>query len=173
MRTIKYSVISFFMVCISLAHAQPWMGPGPGGPPMERGRMPEKIKTIKIWQLTEAVGLTSDQSEKFFPVYNKFENDLREFDQKKFGILKELKELSDSPDDSDNEINKNIKKLNSLENKKIKAHETFIEDISDVLSVKQVAKLLIFEERFKRRLREIIQDIRHERGGEFRKNRQR
>lgn len=173
MRTIKYSVISFLMVFISLANAQPWMGPGPGGPLMERRRMPEKIKTIKIWQLTEAVGLTSEQSEKFFPVYNKFEKDIREFDQKKFDILKKLKELSDSPEGSESEIDKNIKKLNSLDVEKIGAKKRFVEDISNVLSVKQVAKLLIFEEGFKRRLREIIQDIRHERGEGFRKNRQR
>ncbi len=173
MRTIRYSLISFLTVFISFANAQPEMGPGPGGPPIGRGRMPEKIKTIKIWQLTEAVGLTSEQSEKFFPVYNKFENDIREFDQKKFDILKELKELSDSPGGSESEIDKKIKKLSSLDDEKIRIKRMFVEDISTVLSKKQVAKLLIFEERFKRRLREIIQDIRQERGRDFRKNRQR
>jgi len=170
MRIFKYSLLIVLTAFVSQSFAQP--GPGAGswerrGPRHEKMR--ERIKTIKIWQLTEAVDLTTEQSEKFFPIYNKHQNDHEKLEEEKLLLLRKLDKLSEESDVSESEIKNALDGLTEIDNKSIALRKSFLNEISGVLSIKQVAKLLVFEERFKRRLQENIRDIR--RGmGERRKN---
>ncbi len=170
MRTFKYSLLILLTVFISQPLAQPGPGfrPGEGrGPGHEKMR--ERIKTIKIWQLTEAVDLTTEQSEKFFPIYNKHQNGREKLEEEKLSLLRKLGEMTEKSDISDSEIKKTLDELTEIDNRLIGLRKNFIEDVSGVLSIKQIAKLLVFEEMFMRRLQENIRDIR--RGmGERRKN---
>lgn len=159
MRTFKYSFLILLTAFATQALAQPGPGPWEGrGPGHEKMR--ERIKTIKIWQLTETVGLTTEQSEKFFPIYNKHQNDHEKLDQERLALLKKLDELSNQTDVSESEIKKTLDELTMIDNRMIALRKSFLDEISGVLSIKQVAKLLVFEERFKRRLQENIRDIR-------------
>jgi len=170
MRIFKYSLLIVLTAFVSQSLAQPGPGPGPWekrGPRHEKMR--ERIKTIKIWQLTEAVDLTTSQSEKFFPIYNKHQNDHEKLEEEKLLLLRKLDKLSEESDVSESEIKNALDGLTEIDNKSIALRKSFLNEISGVLSIKQVAKLLVFEERFKRRLQENIRDIR--RGmGERRKN---
>jgi hypothetical protein len=63
----KYLLILFLFVGgISLAKAQ-------DGP----GRRAEKIQALKIAFITQKLQITSAEAEKFWPVYNQYENDIR------------------------------------------------------------------------------------------------
>jgi len=53
----------------------------------------ELIKTKKIAFMTEAIGLTSQEAEKFWPVYNELENERYQLMDKK----RDLEEKSESP----------------------------------------------------------------------------
>lgn len=161
MKLFRYFLLMLLAVFISQSSAQPGPGPGPWegrGPRHEKMR--EKIKTIKIWQLTEAVGLTTEQSEKFFPIYNKHQNDHQKLEEERLSLLEKLSELSEKSDASESEIKKTLGELTEVDNKVIALRNSFINEISGVLSIKQVAKLLVFEEHFRRRLQENIRDIR-------------
>jgi Spy/CpxP family protein refolding chaperone len=159
MKKLKYLIIFISLLMASQVFAQP----GPGGGPEMRERMKERIKTIKIWKLTEEVNLTSEQSEKFFPVYNEFQNSMMELEKKRFELLKELDELADLSDVADQKLIEKINNIESINEDDKKLKSKFLNDISSILSVRQQAKLLIFEEHFKRRMQEMIQDVR--RGG--------
>ena len=158
MKKYKYLVVMAVLLFAAQAMAQP----GPGGGPKMRERMKERIKTIKIWKLTEEVNLTSEQSEKFFPVYNEFQNNFMEHERKHFEMMRELSELADLSDVADEKILEKMKILEASRDDFEKLHSKFQQDISSILSVRQQAKLMIFEEHFKRRIQETIDGIRRE-----------
>ena len=168
MKILKYSTLIFAAVFVSLSYGQP--GPGPwseNGP--KREKMRERIQTLKIWQLTDAVGLTIEQSEKFFPIYNKHRKEHEKLEKKRQDVIARLGELADQDNPSDSEIQKAIDELTTLDGQFAGLRTDFLKDISAVLSIKQIAKLLVFEESFNRRLQENVRDIR--RGmGEHRDN---
>lgn len=168
MKYIKYSIIVFAAMVASLAYAQPGQGPGPGrwddnGP--RREKMRERLETIKIWQLTDAVGLTSEQSKEFFPIYSKFQKDHEKIEDKRRSIIDSLDELSAKDQVSESDIKKTLDDLTATESEFATLRTRFIKDISGVLTVKQVAKLVVFEDRFRQRLQDNIRAIRGGMGG--------
>lgn len=172
MKTIKYSLIITAAVLVSVSFGQP-PGPGPwgeGGP--RRERMRQRIKVIKISQLTEAVGLTPEQSEKFFPIYNEHQKEHEKLEEKRQEVIERLRELGEKENPSESEIKEAIDELTALDSRFAGLRGEFIKDISGVLSIKQVAKLMVFEHNFMQRLQENIRDIRRgmgERRGDLRK----
>ena len=161
MKLLKYSFMILLSLSFSQAAAQPGSGPGPWeGKGPRREEMRKRIETIKIWQLTDEVGLTSEQSERFFPIYNKHQDDHRKLEDEKLSILRDLESLSEKSDVSDNEIKKTIDQLTEIDSKMIILRKEFLNEVSGVLSIKQVAKLLVFEEQFRRRIQDHIRKIR-------------
>ncbi len=164
MREARPALFILIMLMAATVLAQP--GP-PGGPMRERIR--EKVKTIKVWRLTEVVGLTPEQSEKFFPIYNKHQDAIEALEMRKNEITDKLDRLANDSNSSDQEIVESTKQLIDLGRQSMVEREKLFNDISGVLSQKQMAKWLVFEERFKQRMQEIIQDIRRDfKGGGMR-----
>jgi Spy/CpxP family protein refolding chaperone len=160
MKTIKYSLIIAVAVLVSISFGQP-PGPGPwgeNGP--RRERMRQRIKIIKISQLTEAVGLTSEQSEKFFPIYNEHQKEHEKLQEKRQEVIEKLRDLGEKDNPSESEIRVAIDELTALDSRFASLRGEFINDLSGVLSIKQVAKLMVFEHNFMQRLQENIRDIR-------------
>ncbi len=158
MRTIRY-FIALIMLSSPVVLSQP--GPGPGQGPM-REKIRQRIKTIKIWQLTEAVGLTPEQSEKFFPVYNKHQEAIHNHESEKQEALRRLSSLTDDPDASDDDINKAMTKIDDFIRRSMEMRQDYMDEISSVLSLRQQGKLFVFEENFKRKIQEIMRDIRRD-----------
>lgn len=163
MRTIKF-LVAILILSSSVILSQP--GPRPG--PM-REKIRQRIKTIKIWQMTEAVGLTPEQSERFFPVYNKHQDAMQSLEREKHEALKRLNSLTDDPDVSDDDINKAMMEIDDFIRRSVEIRRDYMEDLSKVLSLRQRGKLMVFEEMFKKRMQKIIEDIR----GDFRGRRMR
>jgi Spy/CpxP family protein refolding chaperone len=149
-----------------MALSQPGPGQGPGPGPM-REKIRQRIKTIKIWQLTDAVGLTPEQSERFFPIYNKHQEAMQNLEIEKREALKRLNSLTDDPDASDDDINKSMMEINDFIRRSMEMRQDYMKDVSTVLLLRQQGKLLAFEEMFKKRMQKIIEDIR----GDFRTRR--
>ena len=158
MKKYKYIILLALLLFAVQAIAQP----GPGNGRNMRERMKERIQTVKIWKLTEEVNLTSEQSEKFFPIYNEFQNKFMELEKKRFALMKELDDLAELSDVADEKLLEKMKMMESSRDDFEKLHNKFQQDVGDILSVRQQAKLLIFEEHFKRRIQETIDGIRRE-----------
>lgn len=165
MRTIRY-FIAILILSSQMALSQPGPGQGPGPGPM-REKIRQRIKTIKIWQLTDAVGLTPEQSERFFPIYNKHQEAMQNLEIEKREALKRLNSLTDDPDASDDDINKSMMEINDFIRRSMEMRQDYMKDVSTVLLLRQQGKLLAFEEMFKKRMQKIIEDIR----GDFRTRR--
>jgi argonaute-like protein implicated in RNA metabolism and viral defense len=159
MKTIRY-FIAILILSSPVALSQP--GPGPGQGPM-REKTRQRIRTIKIWQLTKAVGLTPEQSEKFFPIYNKHQEAMQNLKMEKQEALKRLNSLTEDPQASDDDISKAMKEIiDDFARRSIEMRQDYMEEVSTVMWSRQQGKLLVFEEDFQRKLQEIMRDIRRD-----------
>ena len=118
-------------------------------------RVPKKnMKVMMKWQLTEYLDLGETQAEKFFPKMNAHEKMIKELNAK-IKTLRDDLEMSIASGNSSKKNNRtNIEKIKKLEQQKIELKSTYLLSLEDVLEPSQVSKLMIFEKRFKRTLKD-------------------
>lgn len=113
----------------------------------------EKIKTLKIAYITEQLNLTPKEAEKFWPIYNAFE-------EKQFKLkLKNRMEMRNALKDKNNIESLTEKEATNLVAKKLKndkaiyeTEKNFIEKISNIISSKKIIQLQVAEIEFSRKL---------------------
>ncbi len=168
----KQSTKILFLTALLFLAAQtmaqpPMPPPGPPGPdsgPM-RQRIRERIETMKIWKLTDAVGLTTEQSEKFFPMYNKHQKALESIEDQRVDLVNQLDSLSNDPKSSDQKIIGLIAQLQEIPVQISAERERFQKEISTILSTRQQAKLIVFEEQFRQQIQDFVRQVRRQYGG--------
>lgn len=109
----------------------------------------EKIMAEKIAFLTMEVGLTPEEAQVFWPVYNQVE---KEKDEAMFSMIRAYKEMNDAI-----EAKKSEKEISALLDKYLEAQKKLNEiengiaaKYKAVLPVEKVAKLYVAEEKFRR-----------------------
>jgi hypothetical protein len=120
----------------------------------------DRLEAIKIWRMTEVLGLSVDQSTEFFPLYKQLE-DVREgyyVDREKI-IEDMLGLLNESQADSDKIKDKTEELLNTKSTLMDNESEIY-KKMCQVLNEVQMGRFLIFEETFQREVLSLIQDIR-------------
>jgi len=120
----------------------------------------DRLEAIKIWRMTEVLGLSVDQSTEFFPLYKQLE-DVREgyyVDREKI-IEDMLGLLNESQADSDKIKDKTEELLNTKSTLMDNESEIY-KKMRQVLNEVQMGRFLIFEETFQREVLSLIQDIR-------------
>jgi hypothetical protein len=162
-RLIKYSLLTAVLLAVNLSIAQPPPDSFENGPMREKVR--DRIRTMKIWKLTEAVGLTTEQSEKFFPIYNKYQQKIDAIMHDRDRLLDKLEMLTNQNGASDKDVLDAMAQLKDIPDQMTVERERFLKEVTPILSLNQQAKLMVFEERFMQRLQEFVRDIRHQPGG--------
>lgn len=160
------AVVTAAMLMASSLMAQPDSEPPPGWSPMggphHRWRqMAENIENLRLLKLLEAVDLTEEQSAKFIPVFQSYRKDFKASLDERRELVDHLADLVDS-NASDQELNAGIQQLIDLKDKMEKQRDDFLAECRGILTTKQLAKLVIFQERFER---EILQSLREFRQG--------
>ena len=161
MKTLKITALILILGLISNVFGQPFGNPP--GPRHEKIR--ERIRTVKIWKLTEELNLSEEQSEKFFPAYNKFQADREAIEDKRRETIKQLDELTLSEDPSGEQINSLLDQLESLDQELRDKKAGFRIKLEDILTIRQIGRLYLFEMHFQRQIQEIIRDARMEMQG--------
>ncbi|MDC7993778.1 hypothetical protein [Altibacter sp. HG106] len=117
----------------------------------ERGR--EKIKALKTAMITNQLDLSSQEAEKFWPIYN-------EYDQKMDAVRKKERseiyhKLRSGVDNlSDTEADALIARSMELKAQELTYRQALIKNLRGVISSKKIIKLTKAEEDFKRKLLE-------------------
>ncbi len=168
MRTLL-KIISMMALLSAGLSAQAQGPAGPFGPPegRMRDRVRERIKTIKVWKLTDELNLSQAQSEKFFPVYNRNFERLEEIEQEKRKVMDRLVDATaeSKPDEAEiAEIRKYLDRLDSLDQEIQDLKVKFRGELKNILTELQIGKLYLFEFRFRQQMQEIMRDIRREGG---------
>lgn len=119
----------------------------------------DKFKADKIAYITEAIDLTPQEAEIFWPVYN-------EYEKKKWELMKERRELDKSLHDgvkemSDEEYIKLSRKLASFPLKDGKLVEEYNEKFLKILPPKKVVELYLAEMNFRNHLLRNYRDDDH------------
>ncbi len=130
---------------------------GPAGPPM-RGPAAQRVEQLKKVRLMETLNLDEETSIRFFSRYNKHQDEVREIQKSREELLRQLESLQRS-NASDAEYEKSIQDLRTTDGKFLEARDRYWKDIRGVLSVKQFASYVLFENNFYRYLRELMRDM--------------
>lgn len=133
-------IISFLLITLSV-NAQ-----------FKRGSK-EKIKALKIAYITEQLNLTESEAEKFWPLYNKFDEEMMSLRlQERINIKKKIKELGGIEALSENDAKNISEKMLTLDKAIYITKQTFYNKLTNVISYKKIIKLEIAEKDFHRKL---------------------
>lgn len=169
MKKLKLSGM-LFLVFIFVLTAQAVHAQRPPAPPFpeegKRERLREEIETMKMWKMLEVLDLTDEQSNDFLPAWREMQKAQKDFREKREDLLKSLEGVlgQEKPDEG-----KITEILGQLEKERLQLEEVqqrFKEKAQEVLTLEQQAKLLLFEDRFEKRMMEIIRQYREKRGFE-------
>lgn len=110
----------------------------------------EKIDAMKIAFLTKELELTEEQAKTFWPIHNKYEEEKKALRKSIWGEVKKqdivIGELSEE------EAEKMINNYLLFKSKDLDLTKKYVAEFKKVLNTKQVAKLLVSEEKFKKML---------------------
>ncbi len=131
---------------------------------MGQNEKKEKMEMMMAWKLTEHLKLTNEEAEKFFPRFREHRETTDAFTDKEKKIYSEIKEKIERGDAlSNKDLDKLLDDLSELEEKKLKAKKSFINGLEGHLNNVQRAKLIGFEHRFRKEVREQLKH--HKKGG--------
>ena len=127
----------------------------------------EKMEMMIAWKLTEHLKLTNEEAEKFFPRFREHRETMDGLVEKEKKINTEIKDKIERGDAlSNKDLDKLLDDLSELEGKKLKEKKYFINSLEGHLNNVQRAKLIGFEHRFRKDVRDQLEH--HRKGGKKR-----
>jgi hypothetical protein len=120
---------------------------------MDHGPM-KKIEELEKIKLMETLGMDEQTTLKFFARRAKYKDEQAQLFRNTMSLLDQISDLTKKSDGkNDEELKKMISQYQDLESKIIKRKQEFYNSLSDILTYKQIAKVLVFERKFKEEIR--------------------
>jgi hypothetical protein len=108
----------------------------------------ERIKALKVAYLTEQLNLSESEAQKFWPIYNAFEEQEQKLRKENYTKRKETNVESLS----EQEAKKLIEDMFFIEKQKFELRENFVKDLQKILPSKKIIKLKIAEDEFNKKM---------------------
>lgn len=124
----------------------------------QSGRMKDKIESMKIGFITQKLNLTSEEAQKFWPVYNKFSDDLHKLRSTTKGKLAD--DFNELASMSDLDAEKTLNEMISYKISEAEMIKKYATEFKKVLPIKKVVMLYKAENDFKRELLKKLKDNR-------------
>ena len=129
--------------------------------PPRDGKLKERIKAQKTAFITDQLNLSSEEAQKFWPVYNEFESTVENI---RTGDLRTIKQkLRRNPDMDEKEADRLLDRLILAEDKMHQAKVKLIKDLRGKIPSKKIIKLKKVEDEFNRKLLERLKDFKGKR----------
>lgn len=129
------------------------------GPPGPEGRPMERLESLKKVRMIEMLDLKEDQSARFFARLNEHDKAHRTLRKEREEVLDKLERLlRNHADEADYEPL--FQQIRTIDEKVISEMRDYTQSLRDILSVEQRAKLMLFDRRFERELRDAMKDFR-------------
>ncbi len=116
----------------------------------------DKIKALKVAYITEHLELTSKEAQVFWPIYNKYEDQMNALREKEWGEIR--RKMRDMDSLSEKEASDLLTSYISLKGDQQKLDKGLYAQLSKALSAKKTFLLIKTEDDFKRQL---IKQFRH------------
>ncbi len=107
----------------------------------------ERIETFKIAFISKALDLTSDEAQKFWPIFNEYE--AKKNESKKKYLLPSRIALSNTSTLSDKEIELHINNIFMHKSNEVEFQKELYKKLKSILSVKKIGALVTAEANFK------------------------
>ena len=112
----------------------------------------EKFKALKVAFITKELDLTTDEAEKFWPVYNTFDDKQSEIRFSKLKSIKQKMATLDFDTLSDKEANVLIAQMQAAEDELYQNKKKFIQSAKSILSPVKILKLKKAEDDLNKKL---------------------
>lgn len=160
-RNILILILAMALFPVAGSLAQPGMLDSP--PPDDEGireELREDIENLRIWKLTKYLDLTPEQSSKFFPIYNEFEEERKKLRSEKLTIIRKINRAVEMEDYPEKELERLLDEHDKITQKELALLAEYRERAQKVLTLRQTAKLVIFSHKFQREIQRMIRDAR-------------
>lgn len=114
----------------------------------------KNVKVMMKWKLTEYLDLGEDQAEKFFPKMNTYEKEIKKINDEIKKLRSEMERHINSGTSNKMTNRSNIEQIQKLEHKKLDIKTNYLLSLEGVLDAPQVSKLMVFDKKFKRSLKD-------------------
>ena len=119
----------------------------------DRGK---NMRVMLKWKLTEYLDLDESQAEKFFPKMNSHEKDLKSINKEILALKNKIEEQIASNSSTKRENKRMMEQIQELEKEKIDKKYSYVSSLDGVLTANQISKLLVFDKKFKKSLKDQI-----------------
>lgn len=116
----------------------------------------QRVEELRRMKMITALDLNEEQAVRLVTREKDFRNQERELQQQRRKLIGQLREASIGTG-SDAEIEKLIAQIQTLSEDIVKRRFEYLTSLKDILSVKQMGKLVVFEEHFANELRRMLQ----------------
>jgi hypothetical protein len=137
---------------------------GSGQPFSPGERAQERIEHFKKVRLIETLDLSEEQSARFFARLKDHDKAKKDALKEKMDVLDRIERLVRNRAEGQ-EFDKPFSEVAALNQRLADLDQRFFNSLSDILSVEQRGKYLLFERRFELELREAMRDIQRRRLG--------
>jgi hypothetical protein len=112
-----------------------------------------RVKALKVSYITNTIDLTASEAEKFWPIYNKYNNKLRQlkFDSER-GIVREINLAGGFENINETEAKSILHKTKKMEEEAADTKIQMMNELATIISAKKILRLLKAEKDFNRRL---------------------
>lgn len=145
-----------FMMAIILVMFTGMLQAQPPHNPMRMHHPPEQIETLRIWKMTEFLELSEDQAAQFFPAFQAHRKEIRLLDSTEMQIRQTIAKAVEAEKTDQEFVDQQIAEINTVRRQKMTQEGEFLEQLSKYLTPEQQAKFIIFDDRFRRALRDAI-----------------
>ena len=114
----------------------------------------KNMQVMMKWQLIEYLDLDESQAEKFFPKMSTYEKNIKKINLKIRDLKNVLEKQINRGSTSNSQNRNNIKDIKELEKQKIDLRADYLISLEGVLEPQQISKLMIFEKKFKKTLKD-------------------
>ena len=115
---------------------------------MKQRHSSEKLHAQKVAFITSHLDLTVEEAEKFWPIYNKYQEEHEALRNESRALVASAKESDDAI--TEDEARQIVMKDLEIEEKELKLKRSFVEEVSTVISMKKIATLKKVEREFRR-----------------------
>ena len=122
----------------------------------------EKVKALKVAYITEQLELTTDEAQKFWPIYNAFDENQAELRHEKMRAILDRFKPGNVEKLSEKDASNSLAQMEKIEEDLFNLKKKFIKDLQGVISAKKIIKLKKAEEDFNR---ELLKQMREKRRG--------
>ena len=149
-------LMGLLFVAANVSLAQPDRGDRFQGPAYDR------IESYKKVRMLEALKLDEEHSVKFVTRYSKHQQTMRDYEKERNELVDRLDTLSRN-DAGDATYDETFNGLLDIDKKIASERQSFLTEMQEILSNRQIAQYIVFERNFGRELRQAIRDVQRDR----------